>query len=172
MAHAAGSRRSRAEVILSLAVLIAGVGVFFIGASLSGNQRYSLVGPDMMPMVVGLGLTLLGAWLLAESLRGGWRNPEPDDPAARGDHAFLGGAFLWVVAGLAAQMALMHTAGFIIAAGVLFFCVAKGFGSVRPVRDLIIGLLIGLVVFLFFVRFLNVNLPAGVLKPILGAAGI
>lgn len=168
---AGDSRLSWAEVILSLAVLAAGVGVFFTGAGLSGNQGYSLVGPDMMPMVVGLGLTILGAWLLADALRGGWRNPEPDDPAARGDHAFLGGAFLWVVAGLAVQMVLMHTAGFIIAASVLFFCVAKGFGSVRPVRDLVIGFLLGLAVFLFFVRFLNVNLPAGVLKPLLGVAG-
>jgi putative tricarboxylic transport membrane protein len=105
-------------------------------------------------------------------LRGGWRNPQPDDPVARGDHGFLGGAFLWVLAGLGAQMALMHTAGFVIAAGVLFLCVARGFGSTRPVRDLITGLLIGLVVFLFFVRFLNVNLPSGLLKPLLGAAGI
>ena len=91
---------------------------------------------------------------------------------ARGDHAFLGGAFLWVLAGLAVQMVLMDAAGFVIAAGALFFCVAKGFGSVRPVRDLVTGLLLGLAVFLFFVRFLNVNLPAGVLKPLLGAAGI
>ena len=30
----------------------------------------------------------------------------------------------------------------------------------------------GLAVFLFFVKFLNVNLPAGVLKPLLGVAGI
>ena len=69
-------------------------------------------------------------------------------------------------------MALMHTVGFVIAAGVLFFCVARGFGSTRPVRDLVVGLVIGLAVFLFFVKFLNVNLPAGVLKPLLGVAGI
>ena len=93
-------------------------------------------------------------------------------PEERGDHAFVGGAFLWVLAGLALQMALMHTAGFVIAAGGLFLCVARGFGSSRPVRDLVIGLVIGLAVFLFFVKFLNVNLPAGLLKPLLGAAGI
>ena len=31
---------------------------------------------------------------------------------------------------------------------------------------------VGLAVFLFFVRFLNVGLPAGWLKPVLGTAGI
>ncbi len=54
----------------------------------------------------------------------------------------------------------------------LFVCVARGFGSKRWLRDLAIGLVLGLLVFLFFVRFLNVNLPAGWLSPILGGAGI
>ena len=172
MAGAAGHRRSLAEISLSLLVLAVGIAVFAIGTSLSGNQGYALVGPDMMPIVVGTGLTVLGAWLLTQSLRGGWRNPEPDDPEVRGDHPFIGSAFLWVLGGLAVQMALMHTAGFVLAAGGLFLCVARGFGSGRPVRDLVIGLLLGLAVFLFFVRFLNVNLPAGLLRPLLGAAGL
>jgi putative tricarboxylic transport membrane protein len=165
-------RRSPAELALSLAVLLAGIAVFIIGRSLSGNQGYALVGPDMMPIVVGIGLTLLGGWLLAEALRGGWRNPEPDVPEARGDHAFTLGAFLWVLAGLGVQMALMKSAGFVIAAGALFVCVARGFGSARPLRDLLIGLVMGLAIFLFFVRLLNVNLPAGLLRPLLGAAGL
>jgi hypothetical protein len=50
--------------------------------------------------------------------------------------------------------------------------VARGFGSARFLRDAAIGLLLGLGVFLFFVRFLNVNLPAGWLHPILGGAGL
>ena len=78
------------------------------------GKGYSLVGPDMMPIVVGLGLCVLGAWLLVESLSGGWRNPEPDVPEERGDHPFIAGAFVWVLGGLAVQMALVHTAGFVI----------------------------------------------------------
>jgi hypothetical protein len=45
---AAGHRRSRAEIALSLAVAVGGIAVFVTGTSLSGNQGYSLVGPDMM----------------------------------------------------------------------------------------------------------------------------
>lgn len=172
MPAATGRRRSVAEVVLSLTVLLLGIAVFAIGTSLSGNQRYALVGPDMMPIVVGAGLALLGGWLLVQSLKGGWHNPEPDPPQAGGDHAFTGSAFLWVLAGLAVQMALMHTGGFVVAAGALFLCVARGFGSARLLRDVLSGLVIGLAIFLFFVRLLNVNLPAGVLKPLLGAAGI
>ena len=43
--------------------------------------------------------------------------------------------------------------------------------TTRWLRDAAIGLAIGVLVFLFFVRFLNVNLPAGWLLPVLGAAG-
>jgi putative tricarboxylic transport membrane protein len=77
-----------------------------------------------------------------------------------------------VSGGLLAQMVLVNRAGFVLAAMVLYGCVARGFGSRRVARDLGIGLLLGLAVFLFFVRFLNVNLPAGWLKPILGTAGL
>ena len=81
-------------------------------------------------------------------------------------------AFAWVSAGLLLQMALIHRAGFVLAAMALFACVARGFGSARTARDLALGLVLGLAVFLFFVKFLNVNLPAGWLTPILGGAGL
>ena len=110
--------------------------------------------------------------LLYECFTGGWRNRTPDEPAERGEHPFLGSVFAWVSAGLAAQMALIHSAGFVIAAAVLFACVARGFGSRRWARDAAAGFVLGIAVFLFFVRFLNVNLPAGWLQPILGSAGL
>jgi putative tricarboxylic transport membrane protein len=110
--------------------------------------------------------------LLYEAATGGWRNAIPDDPEARGEHRFHAGAFLWVSAGVIAEILLIDRAGFVLAQAALFALVARGFGSSKFVRDLAIGLLLGLSVFLFFVKFLNVNLPAGWLKPILGGAGI
>jgi putative tricarboxylic transport membrane protein len=168
------TRRSRgalAELALSVAVLALGIGVAIAAAGLPGSRSYAAIGAGFMPGVVGVGLMLLGIWLLAEYFTGGWRAAEPDDPAERGEHAFHRRAFAWVSGGLFAQMALIHTAGFAVAAAVLFACIARGFGSARPVRDGAIGLVLGLAVFFFFVRFLNVNLPAGWLKPVLGAAG-
>jgi putative tricarboxylic transport membrane protein len=164
-------RRSPAEVALSVGVLALGIGVSIGTALLPSEGGYARIGPNFMPGVVGVGLIAVGLWLLYEALAGGWRNVPDDSPAARGEHAFHAPAFLWVTAGLFAHMILIGTAGFVIAGAVLLACVARGFGSARLVRDLAVGFVLALAAFLFFVKFLNVNLPAGWLTPLLGAAG-
>ena len=161
-----------AEVVLSLAVLALGIAVAVGASQMSTAGGYARVGPNAAPAVIAGGLIFLGVWLAYEAFSGGWRNASPDDAAERGEHAFHIGAFIWVSAGLFAQILLIHTAGFVLAQAALFACVARGFGSAKVPRDFAIGLTLGLGVFLFFVKFLNVNLPAGWLKPILGGAGI
>ncbi len=116
--------------------------------------------------MVAAGLILLGLWLSIEAFAGGWRKR----PAA--EAAFEPSPFLWISGGLFVHMALIGWAGFVIAGTVLFACVARGFGSSRWPRNVAIGLLLSLAIFLFFVKLLNVNLPGGWLEPILGAAGI
>jgi hypothetical protein len=161
-----------AELILSLAVFILGIGVAVGASQLSSAGGYARIGPNAAPAVIAGGLILLGIWLVYEAITGGWRNAVPDDPAERGEHGFHIGGFIWVSIGLIAQIFLIHTAGFVLAQASLLACVARGFGSAKLPRDFAIGLLLGLAVFLFFVKFLNVNLPAGWLQPILGGAGI
>lgn len=163
---------STAEVALSLGVLGLGVATAVTTASLSGEGGYAHIGPNFIPAVVAFGLIACGLWLLGEVFTGGWRERPSDDPAERGDHAFHAPGFLWITAALAAHMALIGTAGFVIAGIVLFAGVARGFGSRRWARDIATGALVALAVFLFFVRFLNVNLPAGWLTGVLGGAGI
>jgi putative tricarboxylic transport membrane protein len=171
--HAAASRRGAlVDFVLSLGVMGLGIAAAVVALRLPAAGGYARVGPNVMPVVVSFGLILLGALLLIECFTGGWRARTPDDPARRGEHGFVAGAFGWVSAGLFAQMALINTAGFVLAAAALFACVARGFGSGRWLRDGALGLALGLGVFLFFVRFLNVNLPAGWLRPILGGAGL
>jgi putative tricarboxylic transport membrane protein len=166
------TRGGRVELILSLGVLALGAFATAVAFQLPEAGGYARIGPNFMPKIVSAALMLLGVWLLGEVFTGGWRDRVPDDPAERGEHAFHRGAFLWVSAGLFAQMALIHTAGFVIAATTLYALVARGFGSQRWTRDAAVGLALGVLVFLFFVRFLNVNLPAGWLQPLLGAAGL
>jgi putative tricarboxylic transport membrane protein len=163
-------RRAPAEVALSAGVLGLGVFAAAVTAQLPGEGGYAGFGPNFVPAVVSLGLLATGAWLLWEALAGGWRNR--GEPEAGAEHAFNAPAFWWITAGLFAHMLLIGWAGFVIAGTVLFPCVARGFGSTRPVRDAAIGFSLSLAVFLFFVKLLNVNLPAGWLQPLLGSAGI
>ncbi len=149
-----------------------GLGVAGVTATLPSEGGYAGIGPNFIPGVVGAGIILLGLWLSAEAFSGGWRGAAPDAARERGEHAFHAAGFGWITAGLFAHMALIGWAGFVIAGVVLFACVARGFGSVRIARDLASGLLLSLGVYLFFVKLLNVNLPAGWLSPLLGAAGV
>ena len=165
-------RRSGAEIALSLGVLALGLGVGGVTATLPSEGGYSGIGPNFIPGVVGAGIVVLGLWLSFEAFSGGWRGAAPDDARERGEHDFNAAAFGWITAGLFAHMALIGSAGFVIAGVALFACIARGFGSVRVARDLAFGLVLSLGVFVFFVKLLNVNLPAGWLAPILGTAGI
>jgi putative tricarboxylic transport membrane protein len=165
-------RRNAAEIALSLGVLALGIGVAGVTATLPSEGGYAGIGPNFIPAVVAGGIILLGAWLAFEAFTGGWRNAAPDDPAARGEHAFNGAGFGWISAGLFVHMALIGWAGFVVAGVALFACVARGFGSARVARDLAIGLALSIAIYAFFVKLLNVNLPAGWLAPLLGSAGI
>lgn len=169
---ASPGRGRLAQWLISGGVLLLGVGAALTTARLPSIGGYSGIGPNFFPAVVSGGLILLGLWLLGEVVTGGWRQPAEDDAVARGEHAFHVAGFLWVTAGLVAHMLLIGRAGFVIAAAVLFTLTARGFGSRRWARDIAIGVVLALAIFLFFVKFLNVNLPAGWLLPLLGAAGI
>ena len=147
--------RSRAEVALSLGVIGIGIGVAGVTATLPSEGGYAGIGPNFMPGVVSAGLIALGIWLLYESLAGGWRNRQDQEGV------YQRAPFLWITAGLFAHMALIGWAGFVVAGTVLFTFVARGFGSRRLLRDVAIGVVLALAVYLFFTQLLNVNLPAG-----------
>jgi putative tricarboxylic transport membrane protein len=160
-----------AELVLSVALLTLGIGVAVGTTMLPSAGGYARIGPNFMPGAIAVGLMLLGGWLIYEALSGGWRGT-PAAPEARGLHSFKASAFIWVSVGLFVHMLLIDRAGFVLAGALLFVCVARGFGSFRLARDAAIGIIMSLAIFLFFVRFLNVNLPAGWLQPILGSAGL
>jgi putative tricarboxylic transport membrane protein len=158
--------RSPAEIALSLGTIALGIGIAAVTATLPSEGGYAGIGPNFIPAVVGAGIILLGLWLAFEAFTGGWRK------SAEHAEVFQGSPFLWVSGGLFAHMALIGWAGFVIAGTVLFTCVARGFGSRRWARNVAIGLVLSLAIFLFFVKLLNVGLPAGWLAPLLGGAGI
>ena len=158
--------RSPAQIALSVGVVALGVLVAGITATLPSEGGYAGIGPNFIPAVVAAGIIVLGLWLCYEAFTGGWRQMSEQT------EVFQAGPFVWVSVGLLAHMVLIGSSGFVVAGTVLFACVARGFGSRRIVRDVAIGLVLSLGVFLFFVKLLNVNLPAGWLAPVLCGAGI
>ena len=159
-------QRSGAEIALSLGVVALGIGVAAVTATLPSEGGYAGIGPNFIPAVVAAGIFVLGVWLSIQAFTGGWRK------APAHEEVFERKPFLWVSAGLFAHMALIGWAGFIVAGTALFVCVARGFGSRRVLRDVVIAAVLTVAIYLFFVQLLNVNLPAGWLAPVLGGAGI
>jgi putative tricarboxylic transport membrane protein len=149
------------ELMISLALIAIGAFVVIQTQSIAETQGFSQVGPRLFPNLIGSGLTLCGAWLGWQALTGGWRNV-PDD---EGEHAAPDWmAFAIVSAGVILHMVLIGWAGFIIASALLFVLVARGFGSKRPVRDVIVAVVLAILVYFLFTAGLGLNLPAGPFK--------
>ena len=150
-----GGVRDRGGLAISVAVVALALFVFVELPSIPADGGYSAVGPRFAPMLVGIGLLVIGLLLLRPALAGGWRDmpPPPDEPL----HA---PSFGWIAGGLAVQMAIIALVGFTLASTLLFVAVARGFGSRRLAHDAIVGVVLAAAVFLFFTRVLGLSLPA------------
>ena len=71
---------------------------------------------------------------------------------------------LVIVAGLAAQLLLLHVAGFSIATGILFAFTARAFGKTNLAMTIPVGIGLSFAVWVIFSQLLMLNLPAGPLE--------
>lgn len=144
-------------------------GLFFAGMTvIEGDAGYAGLSPRFVPTLVAIGLAVCGAALTFQGLRGGFRAmPEEDAELPSYPHSPRGLA--WVAAGLVLNMALIGPLGFVISSTLLMVCVARGYGSRRPLRDALIGLAITLPMWGLFDFLLGINLP---LLPFLPMAGL
>ena len=157
--------KNPSQTLVGAGVLVAGV-LLAVGArSISSEAGYSGVGPNFLPLVVGVLLTLCGVLLLREALTGGFREFEEPSGAAHG----AWGAFAWVSAGILANAALITTIGFVLSCALTYLLAvqglrrAQGQGGVLSPRvlfvDIFTGLAIAAPVFWMFTQFLAINLP-------------
>ena len=124
------------------------------------------VSPKVFPFAIALILMGLCAILFIRILRGDIATPEglePGDPTEKSDYK----TFAIVLASLFAYLLLIERAGFVIAALVTFFGITVAFDNKRPERAILFGSIFILLIYLSFTRFLNVQLPAGILEGIL-----
>ena len=123
------------------------------------------VGPQVFPTIIGIFIIAVSIILAIEILRGNYGQPEGTEFGeikAMTDWKTLS----TVAASILTYPFLIESAGFVIASTVVFFGVGFAYGARKLIRNLLIALIFSLIVFLTFTEFLNVNLPAGLLKGI------
>jgi|RhiMethySRZTD1v2_1073278.scaffolds.fasta_scaffold00051_105 putative tricarboxylic transport membrane protein len=122
---------------------------------------YDSIGPTFLPYFVAIGLGCCGsAWLVNILMR---RRPDASDVVAIDRSPIL-----IISLGLIIQFTLIDTLGWIVVAGIQFALVSRAFQSARYLRDLLVGLAMGAVIFVAFNFGLGLNLPAGTLFRSLG----
>ncbi|MBB5694927.1 tripartite tricarboxylate transporter TctB family protein [Muricoccus pecuniae] len=153
-----------ADLGVGLFVVLLGLLTLYSAWAIADSPLYAQVGAKAVPYLVGGILVALGIALSAVALRGGWSGDLEEAMEAPPTNwralALLG-------AGLLVQLALIDWLGFVIAATIQYVLVCAAFGSRRPLRDLLIGIVVTLGAYLGFSRLLGVNIGAGVLEGIL-----
>jgi putative tricarboxylic transport membrane protein len=155
------------ELALALGAVLFGLLVIWQTTQIRVAPIYSTVGPRTIPYIVGAGLALTGLWLAFEALTGrttaGSAESEDVDVSLPTDWRTIG----LLTLALIAYLLLLESAGFVIASAALFIGAAYAMGSRRYVRDVVIGVLLAVALYLLFDRGLGLDLPAGVLEGIL-----
>lgn len=116
------------------------------------------MGPQVMPVVIAIGLGILALANLIDAVRGNLPPRESADPVA----------VLLILGGLALLIAIIGLGGgFILATTALFVTTSAAFGRRAFVTDLVIGVVLTTVIYLAFDRLLTLSLPAGPLERLL-----
>ena len=142
--------------------LLAAFSLFLlIGAAMIPAGDTEFPGPRFFPILLGSAGIVLSILLALGVLR----TPEPvtEDPGARHRTHSDFVALAWVVGGFLAFALLLPWLGWILAGALVFWCTAHGFGSRRPLYDIVIALFLSSVIYLIFGSALGLNLPSGIL---------
>jgi len=138
--------------------LAAAAAAAFMGAGLpllDSSGGYAGLSPRFMPTLVTAALAVCALLLLRRG-----SVPEHNDDAAGTVAPHDGPRRLaWVAGGLLLHMALIGSIGFVIAGALLMACVARGYGSARPARDVAAGLAMTVPIWLLFAKGLGLSLP-------------
>jgi putative tricarboxylic transport membrane protein len=118
-------------------------------------------GGGLFPALVGAGLALTIAALLVEA-----RRRRVTQPSRARDTGNVSGV-AWIGLGAILTLSLLERAGFVVASTLLFALTARGFGSLRWVRNLTVGLAFAVAVYVIFTRGLSLTLPSGLLQSLL-----
>ena len=161
------SKTHTLQTLVGVGVLLLGLGLAAGAVSIPSAAGYGGVGPNFLPWLVAVALTVCGGFIIWESRSGGFRAMDNSDEPDDGVGAYWPG-FIWVSAGLLLNAALITTIGFILSCTLCFVLAVQGLRNAagradrRPVtwvKDILIGLAISAPVYWAFTKFLAINLP-------------
>ncbi|WP_102961450.1 tripartite tricarboxylate transporter TctB family protein [Mangrovicella endophytica] len=147
-------RPDRAVLAIAVLLLILSGVVGYAAWSVSARSVAYGLGPTAFPAFVGGALLILSIGTFIAAFRNSFPERDHDEIAP----------VLWIVGGLLLQLALLRTAGFSIATGLLFAATAKGMGRGPLWLTVPAGIVLSFVIFLIFTRLLQLSLPAGPLE--------
>ena len=145
------------DLFVALAVIILGVLVFAGSFWIALGSGYDRIGPRFFPLAVAAGLCLSGAFLTRTVVRAS------ATAVARTPHPTSRGSVIILCLALVASAALLNPLGFVPSSALVFWLVARSFGSDRRLRDAVVGLLLSVTVYFVFTRGLGLTLPKGLL---------
>lgn len=150
------------------ALVVLGIGVVALTQAFGIRESagYSVVGPRFFPMVIAMGLVL---WGLAFLVRTTPLAPDEAlaEQAAAEEAATHWATVLTIMSLLVFYVFALGPLGYTLATALFFPVAARVMGSRNFLRDLLTGIVLGLVIYIVFTRFLGVRLPAGLLAGIL-----
>jgi putative tricarboxylic transport membrane protein len=146
-----------------LALLGIAAAVLVATTTIRSPEGWSASGPRFVPLLVGAALLVLSLLFLART------TVRPDtelgERAAREAEITEQRTPAALVVVLLAYVLLLQPLGYVVATTLFLPAVARLLGSRQLLRDALIGVGLGLVLFVAFTEFLGVDLPAG-LTPI------
>ncbi len=144
----------RAGIVIAAALAAIAVVLVWDSRQLPATSMYGM-GPEVMPVVIAIGLGLLAIGNLVDALRGNLPARESADPKA----------VLLILAGLAMLIAIIGLGGgFILATSALFVTTSVAFGRRALLTDTVIALVMSTLIYLAFDRLLTLSLPSGPLE--------
>ena len=151
------------ELLIGIGMLAAAGAVLWQTMIIPLSPLYSKVGPTVFPYITTAGLFVFAVLLIVAAVRGGWQPEEEKETPT--DWRAMG----FVVAGLIANLTLIHPLGFTAASVIMFVLVCYGFGSRHTLRDALTGLILALAAYFGFAKALGVNIGAGFIEDILNS---
>ncbi|GAA1754853.1 tripartite tricarboxylate transporter TctB family protein [Kocuria aegyptia] len=118
-------------------------------------------GPKFFPGILMVAGYVLAALLVLHYLRSP-EHPEELSESTYRTHSDWS-AVVWSAAGFLVFALTIEFLGWILAAAVLFWAVARGFGSRRALFDISLALVLSSAIYLAFSAGLGLNLPSGIL---------